>query len=81
MVASYEDNFGYWEIDSPEEAAFFVHAQHQSFFSICQRCKRSVRLMPIKVVCAPCASALECGAPSSMRQYRQQRRLLRPGAR
>jgi ribosomal protein L37E len=81
MMASYEDNFGYWEIDSPDEAAFFVHVQNQSLSTICQRCKRSVRLMPIKAICAPCAFALEFGAPSSMRQYRQQRRLLRPGAR
>jgi hypothetical protein len=69
MIASYEDNFGYWEIDSSEESAFFMHVQSQSALINCQRCSRPVRLLPIKTVCAACASALECGAPASMRTY------------
>jgi hypothetical protein len=91
MIASYEDNFGYWEIDSPEESAFFMHVQSQSALIDCQRCGRPVRLLPTKTVCAACASALECGAPASMRTYRsrdaarhdsrcQPPRLLRPRA-
>jgi hypothetical protein len=91
MIASYEDNFGYWEIDSPQESAFFVHVQRQSALVNCQRCHSPVRLLPTKTVCAACISALECGAPASMRKYRshdavrreppcQTRRLLRPRA-
>jgi hypothetical protein len=91
MIASYEDNFGYWEIDSSDESAFFMHVQRQSALINFQRCRRPVRLLPTKTVCAACASALECGAPTSMRKYasrdaagqdsrRQPRRLLRPRA-
>jgi hypothetical protein len=91
MIASYEDNFGYWEIDSPEESAFFKHVQSQSALINGQRCRRPVRLLQTKTVCAACASALECGTPTSMRRYgsrdaarqdsrRQPRRLLRPRA-
>jgi hypothetical protein len=92
MAAVYEDNFGFWEIDSREELAFFSHVQSQSIRVTCQRCKRSVRLMRTKTVCSPCVSALECGAPASMKEYgrdqttlldprRPSRRLLRPRVR
>ena len=80
MHAVYEDNFGYWEIDSREELAFFSHIQSQSVRATCQRCKESVQLLSTKTVCAPCASALECGAPRSMRAYRPLPRMLRPRA-
>ena len=70
MIASYEDNFGYWEIDGAEESAFFAHVQSQSALVNCQRCTRPVRLLPTKTVCAACVSALECGAPASMKKYR-----------
>ena len=68
MAVKYEDNFGFWEIDRPEEHAFFEHVKSQSVRAICQRCDRLVRLMPTKTMCAPCASALECGAPTSMKK-------------
>ena len=68
MATSYEDNFGFWEIDCPEEHAFFEHVKSQSVGAICQRCDRLVRLMSTKTICAPCAS--ECGAPTTMSKYR-----------
>jgi hypothetical protein len=70
MVVKYEDNFGFWDIDCPEEHAFFEHVKSQSVRAICQRCDRLVRLMPTKTMCAPCASALEGGAPTTMSRYR-----------
>ena len=30
MAAAYDDNFGFWDIDEPEERAFFEHVQRQS---------------------------------------------------
>jgi hypothetical protein len=69
MVTIYEENFGFWEIDCREELAFFAHVQSQSVAVSCARCKRSVRLMPPKIICAPCVSALECGAPTFMNEY------------
>lgn len=92
MPAIYEDNFGFWEIDCPEEHAFFEHVQSKSVRAICRRRDQPVRLMSTKTMCAPCASALECGAPASMNDYgyrrptpldprRPPRRLLRPRVR
>ena len=52
MSAIYEDNFGFWELDCPEEHAFFAHVQSKSARAICQRCKRLVRLMSTKTICA-----------------------------
>jgi hypothetical protein len=61
----YEDNFGLWDIDEPEERAFFEHVQCQSVFIVCERCQRSVRLIPPKALCATCVSA-----PNAARRFR-----------
>jgi hypothetical protein len=65
----YEDNFGFWDIGNPEERIFFDHVQRQSVKIACERCERSVRLIPPKALCASCVSALEYGAPISMKEY------------
>jgi hypothetical protein len=65
----YEDNFGFWNMDSPGERAFFEHVQRQSVAIACERCEHLVRLIPPKTVCASCVAALECGAPTSMSEY------------
>ncbi len=69
MGAAYEDNFGFWDLDEPEELAFFRHVQGQSVRGVCKRCEGAVHLMPPKTICAPCASALECGAPITISDY------------
>lgn len=68
-MGAYEDNFGFWDVDGLEERAFFQHVQGKSVLRACERCKRPVRLIPIKTVCASCVAALECGAPASMNEY------------
>jgi hypothetical protein len=89
MAVVYDDNFGFWDIDGPEESAFFKHVQRQSVYMRCGRCERRARLMQPKILCATCISALECGAPASIKEYdqsqsrildsrRPSRRLLRP---
>jgi hypothetical protein len=65
----YEDNFGFWDINGPEERALFEHVQRQSIYINCERCELSVRLIPPKTLCATCVSALEYGAPSSINEY------------
>jgi hypothetical protein len=77
-MLAYEDNFGFWNIGGQEEEAFFDHIQHQSVLIACERCEWRVRLVPPKVLCASCLSALEYGAPSSMRDYGSQETLLDP---
>jgi hypothetical protein len=69
MAAAYDDNFGFWDIDGPEEQAFFEYVQRHSVEKTCVRCESRVRLMPPKTLCASCLTALECGAPASMNQY------------
>jgi hypothetical protein len=69
MAVAYEDNFGFWHLDDPEERAFFERVRRQSVRTICKRCGQTVQLMAPKILCASCVSALECGAPSSMSEY------------
>jgi hypothetical protein len=69
MPAVYDDNFGFWEVDGQEEQAFFEHVQRQSVQRTCDRCDRTVRLIPSKTLCASCVAALECGAPASLGKY------------
>ena len=73
MATIYEHNFGFWEIDGQVEQAFFEHVQRQNVQTTCDRCERRVRLMPPKTLCASCVSALEFGAPTTMRRYRHAR--------
>jgi hypothetical protein len=78
-MGAYEDNFGFWDIDGPEERAFFQHVRGKSVLIACGRCKCRVRLIPAKAVCASCVAALECGAPASMSEYgKSQKTLLDP---
>jgi hypothetical protein len=72
----YDDNFGFWDIDRPEEHAFFQHVQLKSVLIACERCERPVRLIPPNALCATCVSALEYGAPISMKEYGSQETLL-----
>ena len=69
MAAIYEDNFGFWEIDAPEERAFFEFVKRQSVSVNCKRCQCRVGLFPPKTICATCVCAFECGAPLSISGY------------
>ena len=72
----YEDNYGFSSISEPEERAFFDFLRRQSVLTACERCERPVRLIPPKALCASCVSALEYGAPASMKGYGSQETLL-----
>jgi hypothetical protein len=72
----YEDNYGFWSIRGAEERAFFDHIRRQSVLIACERCEGPVWLIPAKVLCACCVSALEYGAPGSMKEYGSQETLL-----
>jgi hypothetical protein len=74
----YEDNYGFLNISEPEDKAFFDFVRRQSVLIACDRCERPVRLIPPKALCASCVSALEYGAPASMREYGSQETLLDP---
>jgi hypothetical protein len=72
----YEDNFGFLNISEPEERTFFDFVRRQSVLMACERCERPVRLIPPKDLCASCVSALEYGAPASIKEYGSQEMLL-----
>jgi hypothetical protein len=74
----YEDNYGFSNISEPEDRAFFDFVRRESVLTACERCECPVRLMPPKTLCASCVSALEYGAPASMREYGSQETLLDP---
>ena len=79
QMGAYEHNFGFWDIDGPEERAFFQYVQRQSVIIACERCQHLVQLIPSKTVCASCVAALECGAPASMSEYgKSQKTVLDP---
>jgi hypothetical protein len=75
-MGAYEDNFGFWDIDGPEERAFFQHVRRQSVFIACERCEQVVQLISPKTVCASCVAALECGAPASMSEYGDSQKII-----
>jgi hypothetical protein len=70
------ENFS--NINEPEERAFFDFVRRQSVLTACERCERSVRLIPPKALCASCISALEYGAQALMKEYGSQEPLLDP---
>ena len=76
QMGAYEHNFGFWDIDGPEERAFFQYVQRQSVIIACERCEHLVQLIPPKTVCASCVAALECGAPASMSGYADSQKTL-----
>jgi len=76
VMLVYDDNFGFWDIGGPEERAFFDYVQRHSVSIACERCEQAVKLIPPKNVCACCVSALDYGAPASMREYGSQETLL-----
>jgi hypothetical protein len=77
-MLAFEDNFGFWDIHGSEEQAFFDFVRRQSVLTTCERCERPVWLIPPKALCASCVSALEYGAPASMKEYGSQETLLDP---
>jgi hypothetical protein len=60
----YEDNFGYYCIDDPDELEFFCYIRARSEPTTCARCNQKVRLLEHIKICATCSQALEYGAPS-----------------
>jgi rRNA maturation endonuclease Nob1 len=61
MPGYYDDNFGWYEIESEEDVEFYHHTQHISVEKICQGCGRKVRLKPDYAICNSCADRAERG--------------------
>jgi len=61
MPGFYDDNFGWYEIDSQEDIEFYRQVQRESVEKVCCDCGRTVRLRPDYCRCNSCADRLERG--------------------
>lgn len=61
MPSYYDDNYGFYEIDSPEDVEFYHETQRQSVRKRCQGCGRMVRIRPDYAYCNSCATKREQG--------------------
>lgn len=57
----YDDNFGFYDIQSEEDVEFYHEMQRQSVSKKCEGCGRMVRLKPDYAFCNSCADKIERG--------------------
>jgi hypothetical protein len=62
MTSYYDDNFGFYEIDSDEDVEFYRQVQRESVSKKCAGCGRKVRIRPDYAYCNSCADKIERGA-------------------
>ncbi len=61
MTLYYDDNFGEYDIDDPEDIEFYYQCQEKSVEKKCACCGRIVRILPQYDKCDSCARILEAG--------------------
>jgi rRNA maturation endonuclease Nob1 len=61
MPSYYDDNFGWYEIESEEDVEFYHSMQRKSVEKKCDGCGRKVKLAPDYGYCNSCATKLERG--------------------
>jgi rRNA maturation endonuclease Nob1 len=57
----YDDNFGFYDIQSEEDIEFYHEMQRQSVRKKCQGCGRMVKIKPDYAYCNSCCEKLERG--------------------
>ena len=57
----YDENFGFYNIESEDDIAFYRQVQEESTEKTCEGCGRIVRLRPDYGFCNSCADAREQG--------------------
>jgi hypothetical protein len=62
MTSYYDDNFGFYEIDSDDDVEFYRQMQRESVRKKCAGCGRKVRIRPDYAYCNACAQKIERGA-------------------
>jgi hypothetical protein len=63
MSTLYEDNFGFYCPEEPDEEEFYKSIRRRSIQKKCVRCHKKVRLLQHIRICASCSSSMEFGAP------------------
>lgn len=61
MPGYYDDNYGWWDMESEEDVEFYHKVQRESVEKTCVMCGRRVRLRPDYDKCNSCAEKLERG--------------------
>ena len=61
MPSYYDDNYGWYEIDGPEDVEFYHRTQKESVWKKCQACGRRVKIKPDYGICNSCADKRERG--------------------
>jgi hypothetical protein len=57
----YDDNYGFYDIESEEDVTFYHETQRQSVQKKCAGCGRSVKIKREYAYCNTCADKLERG--------------------
>ena len=57
----YDDNFGFYDIESQEDVEFYFENQRKSVRKKCQGCGRMVKILPQYAICNSCAERAERG--------------------
>ena len=56
-----DDNFGVYDIESPDDVEFYHQVQRESVWKTCEGCGRRVKLRPDYGYCNSCATKREQG--------------------
>jgi len=57
----YDDNYGWYDVDGPDDVDFYHSTQRASVWKRCARCNRRVKLRSDYAICNSCATKLEQG--------------------
>lgn len=61
MASYYDDNYGWYEIESPEDVEFYHQTQRESVRKKCKGCGRIVKIKREYAYCNSCADKIEKG--------------------
>ena len=61
MASYYDDNYGWYEIEGPEDVEFYHETQRRSVWKKCQGCGKKVKIKPEYGYCNSCAEKREKG--------------------
>lgn len=61
MPGYYDDNYGWYDIESEEDVEFYHRVQRESVWKKCEGCGRRVKIKPEYGYCNSCAEKREQG--------------------
>lgn len=61
MPTYYDDNFGFYDIESQEDLDFYLENQKKSIDKKCKGCGRNIKVLYDYIYCNSCATTIENG--------------------